>query len=90
MDAWAEGVFENDTAGEWADEAAGSDRHQNVADALTAVVQGSLGIDDCDGSGCVPEGFLSEGFHAKVVSFLASDDSGWLTGEVILASGGLR
>ncbi|MFO0877622.1 MAG: SDR family oxidoreductase [Gemmataceae bacterium] len=26
---------------------------------------------------------------AKVVSFLASDDSGWLTGEVILASGGL-
>ena len=27
---------------------------------------------------------------AKVVAFLASDDSGWLTGEVILASGGLR
>lgn len=27
---------------------------------------------------------------AKVVSFLASDDAGWLTGEVILASGGLR
>jgi 3-oxoacyl-[acyl-carrier protein] reductase len=27
---------------------------------------------------------------AKVVSFLASDDSNWLTGEVILASGGLR
>lgn len=27
---------------------------------------------------------------ARVVSFLASDDSGWLTGEVILASGGLR
>lgn len=27
---------------------------------------------------------------AQVVSFLASDDSGWLTGEVILASGGLR
>lgn len=27
---------------------------------------------------------------AKVVSFLASDDSAWLTGEVILASGGLR
>lgn len=27
---------------------------------------------------------------AKVVTFLASDDSGWLTGEVILASGGLR
>lgn len=27
---------------------------------------------------------------AKVVSFLASDDSDWLTGEVILASGGLR
>src|ERR1700688_3355442 len=26
---------------------------------------------------------------AKVVAFLASDDSGWLTGEVILASGGL-
>jgi len=27
---------------------------------------------------------------AKIVAFLASDDSGWLTGEVILASGGLR
>lgn len=27
---------------------------------------------------------------AKVVVFLASDDSGWLTGEHILASGGLR
>lgn len=27
---------------------------------------------------------------AKVALFLASDDSGWLTGEVILASGGLR
>lgn len=27
---------------------------------------------------------------AKVVAFLASDDSGWLTGEVIFASGGLR
>jgi 3-oxoacyl-[acyl-carrier protein] reductase len=27
---------------------------------------------------------------AKVVVFLASDDSGWLTGETILASGGLR
>lgn len=27
---------------------------------------------------------------AKVVTFLASDHSGWLTGEVILASGGLR
>lgn len=27
---------------------------------------------------------------AKVVAFLASEDSGWLTGEVILASGGLR
>jgi len=27
---------------------------------------------------------------AKVVTFLASDDAGWLTGEVILASGGLR
>lgn len=27
---------------------------------------------------------------AKVVAFLASDESGWLTGEVILASGGLR
>jgi 3-oxoacyl-[acyl-carrier protein] reductase len=26
----------------------------------------------------------------KVATFLASDDSGWLTGEVILASGGLR
>jgi len=27
---------------------------------------------------------------AGIVAFLASDDSGWLTGEVILASGGLR
>lgn len=27
---------------------------------------------------------------AKVVAFLASDDSGWMTGEVIFASGGLR
>jgi 3-oxoacyl-[acyl-carrier protein] reductase len=27
---------------------------------------------------------------AKVVVFLASDDSCWLTGEIILASGGLR
>jgi Enoyl-(Acyl carrier protein) reductase len=27
---------------------------------------------------------------AKVVVFLASDDSGWLTAEIILASGGLR
>jgi len=27
---------------------------------------------------------------AKVVAFLASDDAGWLTGEVLLASGGLR
>lgn len=27
---------------------------------------------------------------AKIAAFLASDDSGWLTGEVILASGGLR
>jgi 3-oxoacyl-[acyl-carrier protein] reductase len=27
---------------------------------------------------------------ARIAAFLASDDSGWLTGEVILASGGLR
>ncbi len=27
---------------------------------------------------------------AKIAAFLASDESGWLTGEVILASGGLR
>ena len=27
---------------------------------------------------------------AKVAAFLASDDAGWLTGEVVLASGGLR
>jgi 3-oxoacyl-[acyl-carrier protein] reductase len=27
---------------------------------------------------------------AKIVAFLASDDSGWLTGELILATGGLR
>jgi len=27
---------------------------------------------------------------AKIVTFLASDESGWLTGEIILASGGLR
>lgn len=27
---------------------------------------------------------------APIVSFLASDDAGWVTGEVILASGGMR
>ena len=27
---------------------------------------------------------------AGVAMFLASDDSGWLTGEIIVASGGLR
>lgn len=27
---------------------------------------------------------------AKIATFLASDDSGWLTGEVMMASGGLR
>ncbi len=27
---------------------------------------------------------------APIVSFLASDDAGWITGEVILASGGMR
>ena len=27
---------------------------------------------------------------ARIVVFLASDDSGWLTGEIVLASGGLR
>jgi 3-oxoacyl-[acyl-carrier protein] reductase len=27
---------------------------------------------------------------AKVVVLLASDDAGWLTGEIILTSGGLR
>ena len=27
---------------------------------------------------------------ARIATFLASDDSGWLTGEIILASGGLR
>ena len=27
---------------------------------------------------------------AKVVVFLASEHAGWLTGEIILASGGLR
>lgn len=27
---------------------------------------------------------------APIVSFLASDDSGWMTGEIILASGGMR
>lgn len=47
MGAWAEGVFDNDTAVDWADELARSDRHQSVADALTEVIQGSLGIDEC-------------------------------------------
>jgi 3-oxoacyl-[acyl-carrier protein] reductase len=27
---------------------------------------------------------------ASIATFLASDDSGWLTGELLLASGGLR
>ncbi len=27
---------------------------------------------------------------APIAAFLASDDSGWLTGELLLASGGLR
>ncbi|MCA8423586.1 glucose 1-dehydrogenase [Burkholderia seminalis] len=27
---------------------------------------------------------------APIVSFLASDDSGWMTGEIVLASGGMR
>ena len=27
---------------------------------------------------------------ARIAVFLASDDSGWLTGDIILASGGLR
>ncbi len=27
---------------------------------------------------------------APIATFLASDDSGWLTGELLLASGGLR
>jgi 3-oxoacyl-[acyl-carrier protein] reductase len=27
---------------------------------------------------------------ARVAVFLASDDAGWLTGEIILASGGLH
>lgn len=47
MGVWGEGVFENDAAGDWADELARSDRYQNVADTLTAVVQGSIGIDEC-------------------------------------------
>ena len=36
------------------------------------------------GRGAVPDDI------AKVAVFLASDDSGWLTGETILASGGKR
>lgn len=41
--------------------------------------------------GMTPLGRIgTPGDIARVVSFLASDDSGWLTGEVILASGGLR
>ena len=27
---------------------------------------------------------------AKVVSFLASEEAGWVTGEILVASGGLR
>ena len=27
---------------------------------------------------------------AKAVSFLASEDAGWITGEILVASGGLR
>ncbi|MBC7816018.1 MAG: DUF4259 domain-containing protein [Planctomycetaceae bacterium] len=63
MGAWAEGVFDNDTAGDWADELARSDRHQNVADALTAVVQGSLGIDEC--------------FEALVAAEVVAAGRGW-------------
>ncbi len=47
MGAWAEEVFENDTAGDWADELVRSDRHSMVGAALAAVVQGSRGIDAC-------------------------------------------
>ncbi|WP_236722760.1 SDR family oxidoreductase [Pantoea latae] len=27
---------------------------------------------------------------APIVAFLASDDAGWITGEIVLASGGMR
>jgi len=47
MGAWAEGVPENDAAGDWADELVRSDRHSMVGEALAAVIQGSRGIDAC-------------------------------------------
>lgn len=46
MGAWAKGVFDNDTAGDWADDLARSDRCQNISDALAAV-QSSPGLDEC-------------------------------------------
>jgi hypothetical protein len=47
MGAWGIGIFDNDAAGDWADELVSSDRRQSISDALTAVVQGSRGLDEC-------------------------------------------
>lgn len=47
MGTWAEGIFESDTACEWADELARLDRPEHIAVALCVVIQGSLGLDEC-------------------------------------------
>jgi hypothetical protein len=46
MGVWAEGIFDSDASGEWADELIRSDRPEKIAEALNAVVQGPLGIDE--------------------------------------------
>jgi 3-oxoacyl-[acyl-carrier protein] reductase len=42
-------------------------------------------------AGQTPLGRIGQvGDIAPIVTFLASDDAGWLTGELIVASGGMR